>query len=243
MHRFIRVLAYISLSTILMSGAAAAQNTGGVFPPTVNEGHQSVQYRAAINPDSAVSDFGFAQRLHYQRAINDDFMWRILGQTNRTANSDVDLDFIGAELFWEFSDNEDSYKHGVRFDGRIRDGGRSEQLGFNWIHQWNLDDGWQARAILLTGLQVGENSADGVNIQTRTRLTKKLNSGVTLGLENYSNYGNTGNFGSFDEQSHTIGPVISVPAGNGFSIFGGPLFGVSGAAADFEARLWVTNSF
>lgn len=233
----------IGLSAIFLCGAATAQNTGGVFPPTVNEGHQSVQYRAAINSESAVSDFGFAQRLHYQRAINDDFMWRVLGQTRRTASSDVDLDFIGAELFWEFSDNEDDYKHGVRFDGRIRNDGRSEQLGFNWIHQWNLDDGWSARAILLTGLQLGENSADGVNIQTRTRLTKKLENNVTVGFENYSNYGNTGDFGSFDEQSHTLGPVISVPVGNGFSIFGGPLFGISGAAADVETRLWITNSF
>ena len=243
MLRVIQVVGLVLLGAVMASTTASAQNVGGVFPPTVNEGHQSVQYRLAFNDESNVSDFGFAQRLHYQRAINDDFMWRVIGQTRRTASSDVDLDFIGAELFWEFSDNEDDYKHGVRFDGRIRDDGRAEQLGFNWIHQWKLDDGWSARAILLTGLQVGENSADGVNIQTRTRLVKKLNSGFTVGFENYSNYGNTGDFGDFDDQSHTIGPVISVPVGNGFSIFGGPLFGISGAAPDVETRLWITNSF
>lgn len=243
MLRVVRAFSLFLFGTVILAATASAQNTGGVFPPTVNEGHQSVQYRAAVNPDSNVSGFGFAQRLHYQKAINDDFMWRVLGQTRRTADSDVDLDFIGAELFWEFSDNDDNYKHGVRFDGRIRNDGRSEQLGFNWIHQWNLEDGWQARAILLTGLQVGQNSADGVNIQTRTRLTKKLGSGITVGVENYSNYGNTGNFGDFNDQSHTIGPVVSIPAGNGFSIFGGPLFGLSESSPDFEARLWITNSF
>ena len=243
MLRVMRATSLVFLGAMMVPTTANAQNTGGVFPPTVNEGHQSVQYRAAVNDESNVSDFGFAQRLHYQRAINGDFMWRVLGQTRRTAESDVDFDFIGAELFWEFSDDEDDYKHGVRFDGRIRDDGRAEQLGFNWIHQWALDDGWSARAILLTGLQIGDNRADGVNIQTRTRLVKKLDSGVTIGVENYSNYGNTGSFGDFADQNHTIGPVISVPVGNGFSIFGGPLFGVSRAAADVETRLWITNSF
>ena len=44
--------------------SALAQNTGAVFSPVVTEGHQSMQYRAAYDPDSHV----FAQRLHYQRA-------------------------------------------------------------------------------------------------------------------------------------------------------------------------------
>lgn len=228
----------------LCSSVAFAQNTGGVFPPTVNEGHRSLQYRAAIDPDNAQDNFGFAQRLHYQQAINDDFMWRIIGQTRKTDDNDIDVDFIGAELFWEFSDNDDHYKNGVRFDGRIRLDGRAEQLGFNWIHQWNLADGWSARAVLLTGLQVGDNSADGINLQTRTRIAKRLNNGVTLGLENYSNYGNTGgDIGSFDDQNHTIGPFISAPISKGLSIFGGPLFGLSEAAPDFETRIWLTQSF
>jgi hypothetical protein len=222
---------------------ASAQNTGGVFPPNVNAGHESLQYRAAVNPDNAAGDFGFAQRLHYQRAINDDFMWRILGQTRKTNDSDIDLDFIGAELFWEFSENEDSYKHGVRFDARLRADDRAEQLGFNWIHQWNLQHGWSARAVLLTGLQLGETAADGINIQTRTQLAKRLKNNVTIGLENYSNYGNTGNFGRLSEQSHTVGPFISAPIGKTLSVFGGPLFGLTDSAADFEARIWVTQSF
>lgn len=236
------------LSTIfailLMGGQEAyAQNTGGVFPPNVDIGHRSVQYRAAIDPDNSANDIGFAQRLHYQQAINDDFMWRILGQTRKTDARDVDLDFIGAELFWEFSDNDDRYKHGVRFDARLRFDNRAEQLGFNWIHHWNFDKGWSARALLLTAVQIGENSANGVNIQSRTRLAKKLKSGPTIGVENYSNYGNTGNFSGFSGQSHTIGPFASVALGKGFSLFGGPLFGLSQSAPDLEARLWITRGF
>jgi len=244
MYRIFYGLGLFLFNLVILAVPAMAQNTGGVFGPVVNEGARTLQYRAAVNPDPNNDlDFGFAHRLHYQQAINDDFMWRVLGQTVRTEDSDVDFDFIGAELFWEFSENEDNYKHGVRFDGRIRDDGRSEQLGFNWIHQWNLPDGWSARALLLTLREFGQNRNDGINIQTRTRLTKKLDNGLTLGFENYSNYGNTGSFGGLDEQSHTIGPIISVPVANKTSIFGGPLFGLTDGSADVEARVWVTQHF
>ena len=217
---------------------------GGIFPPIVSEGHQSIQYRAAVNSESNVSDFGFAQRLHYQRAINGDFMWRIIGQTRRTAESDVDFDLFAAELYWELSNDDDNHKHALRLDGHIRDRGQSDRIGLDWSHQWSLKNDWSVRAILLTGIEVGDNSADGINLQTRTRLTKKLENNVTVGFENYSNYGNTGgDIGSFNDQNHTIGPVISFPVGNGFSIFGGPLFGISDAAPDVETRLWITNSF
>ncbi len=244
MRLILRVLALAFNAWLIGAPTVFAQNTGGVFPPTVNEGHRSFQYRAAIDPDNSADEIGFAQRLHYQQAINDDFMWRVLGQTRKTDDSDVDLDFIGAELFWEFSDNDDNYKHGVRFDGRIRFDNRAEFLGFNWIHQWNLDGGWSARAIALVNLQVGENSANGVNLQTRTQIAKNVGGGLTLGLENYSNYGNTGgDIGGFNEQSHTIGPFAALNLGNGFSLFGGPLFGISDSAPDLEARLWITRGF
>ena len=97
---------FTSLSFILLLLAAPlyAQNTGGVFPPTVSEGHKSWQYRWAVDPESANGDTAFAQRLHYQQAINDDFMWRIVGQVRKTDDSDFDPDFLQAELFWEFSE-------------------------------------------------------------------------------------------------------------------------------------------
>jgi len=102
---------------------------------------QTAQYRIAVNPEASNGETEWAQRLHYQQAINDDFMWRILGGTNSTDSSEIEFDFIGAELFWEFSDNEDSYKHGIRFDGQIRNDS-SDFVGFNWINQWNLPENY-----------------------------------------------------------------------------------------------------
>ena len=109
MRRFL-TLSVAALAAIFIAPNAMAQNTGGVFPIQVNEGHRSLQYRAAIDPDNVQDEFGFAQRLHYQQAINGDFMWRIVGQTQKTESSDFDFSFLQAELFWEMSDDEDQHK-------------------------------------------------------------------------------------------------------------------------------------
>jgi len=242
MRRFL-TLSAAALAAIFIAPNAMAQNTGGVFPIQVNEGHRSLQYRAAIDPDNAQDEFGFAQRLHYQQAINGDFMWRIVGQTQKTESSDFDFSFLQAELFWEMSDDEDQHKTGLRFDARLTDGGRAEQLGVNWMNHFNFDNGWHARAIVLSSVQIGDTAADGINLQTRARVGKKLENGPLIGVEMYNNYGRTSDFGSFDEQSHTIGPFISTPIGNKVSLFAGPLFGFSSAAPDVEARLWLTKGF
>lgn len=243
MMRYVSAFCLTVLTTGFLAPSAAAQNTGGVFPPMVNEDHESAQYRIAINPDNKAGATGFAQRLHYQQAFNGDVMWRVVGQTRKTNSSDFDFDFLQAELFWELSNNDDQHKTGLRFDARLRDEGRAEQLGINWTNQFNFEGGWTARAVVLSAVQLGDNGANGVNLQTRGQIARKLDSGHTLGVELYNNYGRTGNIGSFNEQSHTIGPFVSAPLGNKVSLFAGPLFGISKAAPDVEARLWLTKGF
>ncbi|MEL7104098.1 MAG: hypothetical protein AAGL97_16220, partial [Pseudomonadota bacterium] len=106
--------ALMATAFVVSTPTALAQNTGGIFPPIVNEGHKSAQYRVAYNPDTE----GLSQRVHYQQAINGDVMWRGLVSARKTDDSDVDVDFIQAELFWELSDDDDDWKTGFRFDAR-----------------------------------------------------------------------------------------------------------------------------
>lgn len=226
---------------LLMGSPAQAQNTGGIFGPVVNDGHRSWQYRVTIDPDNGAGETGFAQRLHYQQSINGNLMWRVLGQTKKTAASDLDFDFAQAELFWQITEDESPYQTGLRFDARVRDGGRSEQLGVNWMNEWNLDNDWQVRALALSAVQVGDNSADGVFVQTRGHIAKSIGGGKRAGIEIFNNLGNTENLGSFKNQGHTIGPFVTTSIGNDFSIFAGALFGISEAAADTELRLWLTK--
>lgn len=223
---------------LLATVPTMAQNTGGVFPPDVNEGHKSAQYRTAYNLDNDQ----FAQRLHYQQAINGDFMWRIIGQTRETASSDFDFDFVQAELFWELSPEDTPYRTGVRFDARLRDDNRPNQLGLNWMHQWKFDGGWTARLVGLTALQLGQNSADGIFLSPRAHLSRKLDSGVSLGLEYYGSFGSTENF-TISKTGQTVGPFVSTKLTGKTSVMAGVQLGLTDAAPDADLRLWIAQGF
>lgn len=229
--------------SLLLSSQVLAQNTGGVFGPVVNADHKALQYRITLDPDNAAGETGLAQRLHYEQSINSKVMWRVVGQLRKTAASDTDFDFVQGEVFWQITPDDQDYQTGLRFDARYRGDNRPEQFGLNWMNQFKLGGGWSARALALTAVQTGNNSADGVFLQTRGNLYRKIDGGHTIGFELYNNFGNSENIGSFKDQGHTIGPFVSTPIGNGVSLYGGALFGLSEAAADTELRFWVTKGF
>ncbi|RKQ68866.1 outer membrane putative beta-barrel porin/alpha-amylase [Litorimonas taeanensis] len=221
---------------------AAAQNTGGVSTPVVNIDHRSAQYRITLDPDDN-GQTGFAQRLHYQQAINDDMMWRVVGQTRKTAESDFDFDFVQAELFWQVTPNAMDYQTGLRVDARFRGGDRPEQIGANWLNLWTLSDRWQARASAMTHVQMGDNAAKGLALQTRAQLMHSLPEGRSIGVEIFNDYGRTGSVQGFDKQNHALGPFVTMPITDNISVYSSVLFGLSEAAADTELRFWIIRSF
>ena len=218
--------------------SAAAQNTGGIFPPIVNEGHKSAQYRSAYNLDND----DFAQRLHYQQAINGDFMWRLIGQTRETAASDFDFDFVQAELFWQLSPDNSDYGTALRFDVRLRGDDRPHQLGLNWSNQLKFAQGWTARAVILSAYQFGENDTGGIFLAPRAHLSRKLANGVAIGAEYYGNFGNTKSF-SLSKTGQAAGPFILTKIANKTSVIAGVQFGLNDAAPDADLRLWLTQGF
>jgi len=231
--------ALMATAFVVSTPTALAQNTGGIFPPIVNEGHKSAQYRVAYNPDTE----GLSQRVHYQQAINGDVMWRGLVSARKTDDSDVDVDFIQAELFWELSDDDDDWKTGFRFDGRIRDDGRPGLIGVHWTNQFPIAENWNGRFVALSAFDVGDDARDGIFLQTRGNIFTRLETGQTLGVELFNSYGSTDNFLDLDKQGHQIGPFASFPVSDDWSVFTGALFGLTDASADSELRLWVTRGF
>jgi hypothetical protein len=231
-------IAIFSLA-LVTTPMAAAQNTGGIFSPVVNDDHRSAQYRVTYNPDTE----GLAQRAHYQQSINGDLMWRGLVSARKTSDSDVDFDFVQAELFWELSDDDDRWKRGLRFDARIRDDDRPGLLGMHWTNQFPVTDNWNARFVALSAIDVGDDARDGVFLQTRGNVFTRLDTGQTVGVEVFNSYGSTDDFRDFEEQTHQIGPFASFPVAEDWSLFTGALLGLTDASADAELRLWVVRGF
>ncbi|MCR9223753.1 MAG: hypothetical protein NXH70_06745 [Hyphomonas sp.] len=231
-------IAFFSLA-LVTTPVAAAQNTGGIFSPVVNDDHRSAQYRVTYNPDTE----GLAQRAHYQQSINGDLMWRGLVSARKTSDSDVDFDFVQAELFWELSDDDDRWKRGLRFDARIRDDDRPGLLGMHWTNQFPVTDDWNARIVALSAIDVGDDARDGVFLQTRGNVFTRLDTGQTVGVEVFNSYGSTDDFRDFEEQTHQIGPFASFPVAEDWSLFTGALLGLTDASADAELRLWLVRGF
>jgi len=216
-----------------------AQNTGGVFGPIVNESDEALQYRITYDPDLD----GWAQRLHYEKALNGTLMLRGVVQTRKTNDSDLDFDYVQGELFWDLSKDEAPWRTGVRFDLRARSGDRPEMFGVNWMNQWILPGGFSARFLVLTAVEAGDNARDGVFVQTRASLYRRFGDGQLWGLELYNSYGSTDDFGGFNEQRHQLGPAASFRIGEGRSLFANVLLGLTDAAPDAELRLWFTQKF
>lgn len=218
---------------------STAQSLGGVFGPIVNEGHASAQFRTGYAPDTE----RWGHRVHYQSALNSDLMWRAIVQVRESANSDVDFDNFGAELFWQLTEDGQSWQSGLRFDVRLRDDDRPHSLGLNFMNQWQLGADWHARALVLTAIDTGDNSRDGVFVQTRGQLHRGLGAGQGIGLELYSAYGSSDDWRSFDEQSHEIGPYFNQPLNDDWSLWGSALVGLTDASPDSNLKLWITRRF
>ena len=233
-----RNLLYGILIFVLSALPAMAQNTGGIFPPDINEGHRSAQYRIAGNLDTNT----FAHRLHYQQAVNGDVMWRLIGQTKETDRSDFDFDFVQAELFWQISPDEKAYRSALRFDVRLRDDNRPHHLGLNLSQQWDFALGWTARIVALSAVQFGDNNAKGISLSPRAHLSRKLDNGFNIGLEYYGNFGTTENF-SVSKTGQAAGPFISTKIAEKTSVIAGVQFGLNDAAPNTDLRLWMTQGF
>lgn len=235
MQKTIRSLAAVAA---LLPATLWAQNTGAVFGPVVNDGHESAQYRATYDVDS----HGLAQRFHYQRSLSGDLMWRVIGQLRKNAESDTDEDFLQAELFWQLTPDGNPWQRGLRFDVRYRSEGRPAQVGFNWTNQYSFNAKWSSRGLLLTTVQFGEGATDGLFLQSRASLQYKIDASRATGLEMYSSYSRLDDIPSYEQQGHQLGPYLSQKLTPHYSLYAGALFRLNKSSPDSQLRFWITKS-
>ena len=231
----------IPMAGVCAMGIAKAQNTGGIFPPNVTEGAAAAEYRLGYRPGEDGAPDRWANRLHYQRAMGDNLMWRVVGQV-AGPDGDQDFDYVQAELFWEFSENTDRWRTGLRFDATYRDGNRPEELRVNWTNELALSDRWRARFILLNKVQFGDRAADGIAFETRSNLFYRTDQGISLGVESFNLHVSTEDFDFFGARQQ-VGPFAVIPIGQDWSVLTSVLIGANDASPDTDLRFWVTRNF
>lgn len=227
--------------------AAQAQTVGGVFGPTVNAGELEVEYRLGVELGEDGDDTEYAHRFHAQFAFNDSLRFRAITDfgSGDTGNADLEFRYVQGELQWQYEESgEDGYAAGFRFDYRLNEGDdRADQFGVNWTHQWALSNDWRMRAILLFDVDVGERARDGLFVETRASVSRRLTNGLRIGVDSLNKYGGTDSgFGGFQDQSHQIGPLVTGSIGDVGWYFG-PLFGLSDGAPETDIRFRLTRDF
>lgn len=222
---------------------AGAQTLGGVFGPAVKEGTEDVQYRLSwVEGENGKPD-RYGHRLHWQRALNTRRMIRLITAASGPSG-DVEATSLDVQLFQELTpEGPRTWRSGIRIDLSAGLHGRANAAGLHWTNEFDLGNRWSARAVAMSGVQFGEGARDGVFLQSRFRLNRGFSGGRNAGIEVFDSYGSADNFGSFNDQNHRAGPYVSLPLTGGWSVQAGALFGLSGGAADQEARLWLGRAF
>lgn len=230
------------LLTVALPCLSHAQNTGGVFGPVVNAGHKSFEYRLTQQAGQNGAEDGLAHRLHYKQAVNSSLMWRLVGQLQRSPESEFDPTSLRGELYWQITPDEQKWQSGFRFDATLRKGHRAESLGVHWTNQVALSDTVWTRFIVLTTAQWGDRAANGIGIQTRGALAKKIGS-KTIGIELYSQYGTTANWRKTDQQVHQSGPFVSIPLPGKSSLYLNWLGSFTEASGGHQFRIRLGRTF
>lgn len=234
----------IGLALLALSSLVCASNTSGVHGPNVKEGDKSMMLRIALSPaDEDGQADNWAYRLHYQQAFNDKVRGRIIVQYRD--RGEFQYEYIRGEILYNFKKKSVNgiWSSGVRFDLRQRRGSRPQEFAMHWTNQWDLSNGYTLRGILVGARQFGSDQrASGTLIETRASINKKLESGISIGIESFGGYGQLGEFGSFNDQSHQIGPVISGSFA-GFKYNARYLAGVSNGTRDHNFGLFINKSF
>ena len=230
---------FIGCLCLLAFSNSTWANTAGVFPPVVQEGHRSLQYRVTLNPDTGA----FGTRLHYQESLNNDVMLRGIVHASESAAGHSKVDFVQGELFWDLSEDTDRLRHGFRFDARARGRGEPSSVSVNYGLQYNISPQWQARLAVLNTRSFGGKANTDIQFQARSQLSYRASSAVSLNLEYYSQLGAIDDFNPWKNQKHQIGPSVNWRVANGWTLYGGFLSSMNNSSPDTVYRMWVTKAF
>jgi len=220
-----------------------ATNTSSVFSPDVKADTQAIEYRLSTLPGESPSQW--AQRIHYQRAIDETWRWRIIGLFFDRGRGDAEFRYARFELMQQFLEHENAgWDSAIRYELQLADtDNQPSRVRVAWSGKWNWDSGWEARANLLLGLQFGERSHDGVLVEHRLQATYPIANQWRLGVESFHDFNDTRAFGAFDDQEHQAGPILKGKFGEGWSVAVSWLFGVSDNADDNDFRLHLIKGF
>ncbi len=241
MSIFLRVVPAVIL--LALPFAASAQNVSGVPGPVVRDDDRSAEFRIGVDPDSGE----IVQRLHYQQAVEKDTVARLQLQYRTDIGEQPEADFVQLQIWRQLTpdstpERRQDWQTALRLDLRLEADGPPGRVAVNWLNQFRLGEGLNARVFVQGALQVGAGADSGLLLQSRTSLRQRTDIG-TIGLEQISNYGSTIDFGAFADQTHLVGPFLAVPVASDWTLNGRALLGLTRGSDDMNVLLRIQRRF
>lgn len=236
-------LTFAFTGALLATAPAYAQNTSGVSGSDVKAGDQEFEYRAAFAPEYDGKPSAFAHRLSYKQAFDGSWSAKIIALQSERGGGSLEFRSVSIEVVKQFLESEDTggWDSAFRVDGLIpTEDNRPGRVRAAWLNSVDFGDGWQVRGNIYMGREIGDLAKDGLTLETREELTRKLENGMRIGAQMFDNFNTTAHLGSFDEQRHQLGPVIKGKLSKHLGYNAGVLFGISDKAPDTDFRLFVT---
>ena len=250
-----RLLTAVSLFILFAAQAALAGSPiGNVGTAVANKDEFSYELRMAyqFDEENPREDGRFRIRQHIDYGFTDWYAVRIVTEQDRRDGDAYDFTGLTVENRFQLFERR---KHG--WDGSVRliyifgaSPGEPDEIDTRLIANVPIGEKWAFRHNTILEREVGDNAADGVLLELRTQLMRKLPfdaSGpldrVSLGAEMFSDFGELQNAGGFDDQNHQIGPVMKAYWDNGAYLQFGYRAGLSDDAPDHILKLFVGRRF
>ncbi len=234
----------LTFTACMLMPPLAQANTSTVFSPDVKAGTSALEYRSSYVPSEGEERSAFTHRVHYQRAIDDTWRWRLIGQQGRRGDDSLEYSYTRLEVQQQFREDEvHGYDAAFRYELQVSDSSnRPDRARFVWTGRKDLDTGWQLRSNILLGRQFGEAAGSGLLVEARFQVTYPVFTDSRFGIESFSDMNRTTDWGGFDDQEHQLGPIFKTDLGP-LTINLGYLWGISDAAPDDNLRFIASWGF
>lgn len=225
-----------------LSGTAFAQNAAGVFGPKVPDDFSYFEYRYSVIDPADGLGTAWAQRVHYEHAIHPRVAIRGGVQWRDRTGDDQEFDFARVMVFWEAGKLTENWTTGFRFDGRVRNGGRADDVAVSWTNQVDLGPRSFTRFNLMAFIPVGGEPSEPT-AEFRGSYYRRLESGHSLGLELYNVFGEIGDPASFDQQRRELAPSVQWAIPGPYTLFTSWSFGLTDNTPSDQFRLRIGRRF
>jgi len=244
MKNFMRLFLWGTLT--LTAASASAGTVSSVGSAGVDKGKTKVEVRVGFA--DADEDSSQDQRLRLRQQIDygvtDWYAARlVLQQDDRKGNNTEHASIRLSNRFQILDKDESGFDLGARIEYTHVDGDKTpSDLTLGGYQLIPLDD-YEIRLNQLFSHDVGEDADDGVGMELRFQLTRKINDKLRIGVDSFNDFGNLTELSGYSDQEHEIGPVVKGKLGNAYGYLASYRTGISEAAANHNFSFFLSKSF